>query len=327
MATVYHRDQPGAPALSYSTSNTEQFPAFKTILKACLVDGYAAIPAAGWELVVEATNLLILRNGSHSGFICFSHSNTAVTVSVCDVYSGGGSSGGLIVGDGAKSGVAADNTPPHKFMVRSLVEYSASTSWAVFADEKTCVLLMSSNGPSNVAGDLTGSAGGFPYAIGTIYFGEDSNGNFIVCGGTNTTSTGVTAASMEFSQAGFTSLRYPATGLLVDTGSIAIGTPQLHSFGFTPIQHAAPLPLAYLTPLSWQSGGVYGNFRGLCTEARALHDNPAHGAAMLGYSGATLTTRTFNTNVPLDEENTYFVAPRWAQFSAFFLVTDNPEFW
>jgi hypothetical protein len=328
MATAYHRDQAGAPALTYSTSTgVEQFTAFKAILLACLVNGYAGRPASGWQLIQEGINTLILRNGSYSGYICFYYASGAITVSVCEAYSQGGIASGLIVGDGVKSGVAAGNSTPHKFMIRALVQSSATTSWAVFADEKTCILLMGSNGVSTSAGDLTGSAGGASYAIGAFYFGEDSNGNFIACGGENTAATGITAANMYFGAAGFSSLRYPDTGLLVDTGSIVVTTPSLYYYSFTPNQYGSALPAAYLTPLSWQSGQIFGNFRGLCTEARALHNNPHYGAAMLGYKGDTLTTRTFNTNVPLDDEYTYFVAPRYAQYSAFFLLTDNPEFW
>lgn len=328
MATAYHRDQSGAPALTYSTSDSiDHFSAFKTILKACLVEGYGSTPAAGWELVEENANLLILRSGSHSGYICFSHASTAVTVSMCDVYMGGGVSGGVIVGEGAVSGTIASSAVPHKLMVRSLVRYATSSSWALIADDKTCIILMACAGTSSTPVELTGNVGGDPYAVGALYFGEDSNGNFIACGGENTTATGSSAAVSGFSDKGFTSLRNPSTGLLVDTGGIYIQTPMLQRYSGSYSQAASPLPVAYLTPFSWVSAGTFGDFRGICTDVRSLHNYPSYGAAMLGYTGDYLTSRTFNTPIPLDEENTYFVAPRHAQNSAFFLATDNPVFW
>lgn len=67
MARIYHRDQAGAPELTYSTSAQDGFNAFKAILKACLVNGYGAVPAAGWELINEGTGFLVLRNGFQSG--------------------------------------------------------------------------------------------------------------------------------------------------------------------------------------------------------------------------------------------------------------------
>lgn len=65
MATAYHRDQPGAPALVYSTSGSSvaQFTALKTILKTCLVVGYVNKPPAGWELINEGADYIVLRNG------------------------------------------------------------------------------------------------------------------------------------------------------------------------------------------------------------------------------------------------------------------------
>ena len=62
MPTVYHRDDNGAPSYAFSASSSSpaHFSALKTILKACLVSGYGSKPAAGWTLVAEGDQYLVL---------------------------------------------------------------------------------------------------------------------------------------------------------------------------------------------------------------------------------------------------------------------------
>lgn len=90
MATVYHRDDAGAPTFAFSTdrSNIAHFTALKTILKACLVFGYGGRPAAGWELIAEGARYIVLRNGPASGYVCLTSVSEYVTVHLAATFTG-----------------------------------------------------------------------------------------------------------------------------------------------------------------------------------------------------------------------------------------------
>jgi hypothetical protein len=327
MARVYHRDQAGAPALTYTSAVTiAQFAAFKAVLKACLVNGYGGIPAAGWLLVNEGEYFLVLRNGSASGYVCFSTSPAApalMTIHVSATYTG--MSGNVMTGDGLKTGKSAGNNIPHKQTLHSFVRSDLYCCWTLVADESTFVMgLGGSYSFSNV--ELIGTSLTDYGSLGTLYVGEDTAGNFIVCGGRETTGSTSTTATYGFSSAGFTSLRHPATGLLVDTGSIAVDTaPLFDGYGVNGLD-ATPLPKAYLAPLAWTSGGASGHFRGLCVDPGAMASAVSIGAQRLGHVGA-VRIRTINSQIPLDDGYVYLVAPRDGVSGPFFLLTNNPEFW
>src|SRR5690554_2789612 len=106
MAYFYHREQPGSPELTFNSGTTSvaHWNSFVSVLKGCLIYGFGDQPPAGWELIAEASNYLVMRAGSHSGYVCLSWSSSVVTISVAETFSG--VVGGLIEGDGAKSGVA-----------------------------------------------------------------------------------------------------------------------------------------------------------------------------------------------------------------------------
>lgn len=323
MATFYHRDQPGSPALTYSTSasGSVQWDGVVAVLKACLVSGYGSQPAAGWELIAEAASYLVLRNGSHSGYVCLSHSNMVITISVAETYTG--VAGEVIQGDGAKTGVAPGVTIPHKFMARYFAHGSANSSWFVVADSRT--FIFGKTGTASTASEeLTGTAGS-AYAQAALYVGEDSQGNFIACGGDNTTNTGTTAAAQRWGD-GFTALRDPATGLLVDTGSISFALPGCHNGDVIAPGHSTSLPDARLVPMLWTSGGAVSAFRGVCLEPRIGLSSCSIAAQMLGHSGP-LMSRTAHTPIDLGDGFNYVVSPRYQGRGTLFLVTDNPEFW
>lgn len=323
MATFYHRDQPGSPELTYSASSTGsvQWDGVVAVLKACLVSGYGSQPAAGWELIAEDASYLVLRNGSHSGYVCLSHSAMVITISVAETYTG--VAGGVIQGDGAKTGVAPGVTIPHKFMARHFAQASDNSSWFVFADSRTFIFgKTGTNSTSSV--ELT-SNNGSTYAQATLYVGEDSQGNFIACGGSNTTSTGGNAAIQRWGD-GFTALRDPATGLLVDAGSISFVLPGCHGDNVIAPWHLTSLPDARLVPMLWTSGGAVSAFRGVCLEPRIGLSSCSVAAQMLGHSGP-LMSRTAHTPIDLGDGFNYVVSPRYHGYGTLFLVTDNPEFW
>lgn len=324
MARVYHRDQAGAPALVYNTSATDvaHFTAFKTVLKACLVDGYGSIPAAGWELVLESSSGIVLRNGSHRGYVHFTYSAGVLTIYLSASYLGIGS------GDGIKTGVAANNATPHKFSLYGLVGYSASSTWAMVADERTFILLpfsKQSSAPAEVIGSEPAS-----YSPGTMYVGEDATGNFVACGGLNSTTTSVTGVSHRFGASGFTSLYYPSSGLLVDTGSITVRSNVLSTVTEVDSSYVTPLPEVVLSKLGClyndpNSGWAWGDLRGICADVRLLDRYVSSGARALG--GPVITTRNTNTPLDLGDGYAYLVCPKYSNQAPFFLATNNPEFW
>lgn len=334
MATVYHRDQPGAPGLVYSANAQAGFTALKTILKACLVDGYAARPAAGWDLVNEGGNFLVLRNGRQNGFVCFNCVASVTRVYLADTYTG--MAGDIITGAGLKSGVAAGSGMPQAVLHQYTAGYSTSSTWVVVADDKTAVLaVFSDSTASNRA--LTGD----PYrtASYTLCFGEDSGGHLICAGGALTTQTSINAAAQASSlppDGGFTALKDPSTGLLV--GSNALTLSMLGTVTtFTTAQALAMTSAAYaasgelhevsLVPISWQVGGVNaGRLRGiaLCPEVQSMC-YPSLAAQYLGRA-TPMYVRDGNQPIDLGDGHSYFVRAG-DYLSAFWLITDNPEFW
>lgn len=327
MATAYHRDQAGAPALVYGAANSlTQFNALKTILKACLVNGYGSYPAAGWELTNEGANFLVLRTGSHSGYVCLTWATGGmVRVYLAETYTG--MSGDVMVGAGLKTGTAAGNATPQALDMYLTAYRSETSTWAVVADSKTFVLTCADYLTGGAAPALTFTDPS-SYALHTLYAGEDSAGNLISCGGNNTTSTGGGAIYSYFGASGFTALKNPATGLLVDTGSLAVVTPGLTSQGTSNIQTVTiPLAEVELGKALWCGGGVYaGRLRGVALVAQLANNvHPAYAAQSLGVSGL-LTTRTASTPINLGDGHTYFA--RQAYYAIpFFLLTDKPEFW
>ncbi|WP_312957337.1 hypothetical protein [Stutzerimonas nitrititolerans] len=331
MARAYHRDQPGAPALTYTPAPTSQahFDAFKTILIAALVSGYGELPAAGWELVFESPSSLVLRNGTRSGYVCFQRSTTVevvVTVWLAETFSGVDAEG-KIIGDGVRSGTAANSAEPQRFTVRSLAAYSSSSTWALVADEGGFVLSMSGDA-SSTAGVIEGSYGYQYQANGALYCGDDSAGDFICVGGVNTTAVGVSNGVAGFGAGGFTALKYPDSGLLVDTSAIDVAMPGTRA-AVAAVYNSHPagviLPTAHLAPLSWVANQTVRDLRGCAVDHRltAVYNSPASQA--LG--GPALTSRSMNTVLDLGDGHAYFVARSYFVSAITMLLTDNPEFW
>ena len=331
MATVYHRDQPGAPALTYSGAVTAQgqYNAFKEILKAALVSGYGSTPPAGWELIYEADNSLVLRTGTHSGYVCFRRESSlsVVTVWLASTYSGVDANG-AIIGLGVRSGTAASSSVPHRFSVRALAGYSASSTWAMVADAGTFVL---SPSPSSAASpvEVTGNVGAAYEATHIIYCGDDSAGDLICVGGTNTSAVNIATSYSGFSGAGFTCLKSPGTGLLVGDGAIAVYIPGTFNTQLTESAFEYPagtvLPEVNLSPLYWLADSTVRRFRGLAVEPALVMAYNSHASQALG--GPPLTTRTMNTLLDLGDGHAYLVGRSYWRSSITAFLTTNPEFW
>ncbi|XEG73338.1 hypothetical protein QA447_03565 [Pseudomonas sp. abacavir_1] len=315
MPTVYRRSDTGSPTYSFASGYQYYFNAIKEVLKGCLVNGYNNKPGAGWTLVAEGAQYLILRNGTQSGYLCLSWSNTGyfrAQITLAETYTGVANN--IITGDGVKTGVAANNASPQAIAFQYIANVSAYHDWYVIADERTFVFQM--------AGFYNASAGVLLDGSSQVmlYGGEDSAGNFIAMGGQN---NGVVNANNYFSASGFTSLRDPATGLLVDVGSLAVITPSLSLTMGSPAMPA--LSVAELVPVRWYGGGVEaGRLRGLAQVPALMAVTVDKSAPALGMSG-TLTVSRLSEALTLGDSNTYLMGCTY--LSAFRLATNNPSFW
>lgn len=331
MATVYHRDQAGAPSLTYGSTSAVGFNAFKTVLKAALVYGYGALPAAGWELINEGSDFLVLRNGQHSGYVCFSLAGEMARVYLAETYTG--MAGNVMTGAGVKSGTASGAAVPHCVTVRYLVPSSSNSTWVVVADDRTFVLAMYGHSNStNVLMSELASAGG----LATVCVGEDSAGHFVAVGGASSADSGSTWFNTPAlrTDSGFTSLKDPATGLLLNSAPLRMRIPAVP---YTPnttdatttlqVADIAALPEVSLVPIHWQGGGVVaGRLRGiaLCPDVQGL-TLPNIAAQCLGRP-TPMYVRDGNQSLDLGDSYSYFV--RAGDYrSIFWLITDNPGFW
>lgn len=325
MATVYHRDQAGAPVPTYNNSQAgaHNFAAFKLLLIACLVTGYGSKPAAGWELISEGANYLVLRNGTHSGYVCLSFTGSyTVVVYLAETYAGVVSN--VMTGDGLKTGTASNNAVPQRVNLMWLFGYSAFSTWFLVADAATFIFV-----GGGVNSLLEASNDANAYVWRSLYVGEDTAENFIAVGGFNLASDAAGAANY-FGSNGFTALKNPDTGLLVGAGSISPVIPSLdvasnqNSWRTTAI---LALDLVPLSPVSWGlSGSTYaGKLRGVIQSAPLVCVAPSKAVQSIGFSGP-LTVRNLNTPINLGDGNTYFMGVAYSA-SATFMVTDNPVFW
>ena len=73
--TIYRSDDPGAPVTTGDVKN-----GLYNVLRACLVDGYGAKPAAGWSVVYDAwesAGVCTFTNAAQSGVLGVSHNTYA----------------------------------------------------------------------------------------------------------------------------------------------------------------------------------------------------------------------------------------------------------
>lgn len=320
MATVYHRDQAGAPTYTFRSTGAVGFAAFKTILKACLVSGYGTKAAAGWSLISEATNHLVLRNGSNSCYVCFTWvtGSNYVTIYLSETFTG--VTNDVMTGDGLKTGIASNNSVPQRFYITYIAYATGSSTWTMVADNKTFVLCA----PGSDANSAIITTNVSDYGV-MLYVGEDKAGNPLSIGGVNSSSDTNPICYFNGEQ-GFTSLRYPATGLLVGSGSIAVATPGIEHITVSLVSAVRPIGEISLSPALWMASNVFaGNLRGmaLCPILARLWSS--HAAQSIGLPNP-LAHRNANTPIALGDAYSYFATIKHYA-SSFILLTDNPVFW
>ena len=321
MPTVYHRDQTGAPTFVYSTSssNAAHFNALKTVLKACLVTGYGAQAAAGWELIAEGDLHLVLRNGSHSGYVCLtrlSGSPNVVEVWLSETFDG--VSGDVMTGVGLKSGTTVSSSVPHRSCIGLMAYSSARSSWYVVADDRTFIIHASGNQTNYTGSNNTDRL--------CLYVGEDSEGNMIALGGQQSTTA---SPDSGFSATrGFTTLRNPETGLLVDSGAIETYTPGLDLSNVS----ASLLLIGKLKEISmsrvyWYVGPTgfpAGYLRGVALPAQCSFYAIGTIAEALGVPA--FSSRELNVPFDLGDNNHWFLGVGSFNTPVRF-ITDAPDFW
>ncbi|MGF0337998.1 hypothetical protein [Ectopseudomonas toyotomiensis] len=324
MATLYQYSDAGAPALTYTTTvgGLAHFTAFKTVLKACLVSGYSGKDAAGWELIAEGASHLVLRPGSHSGYVCFTFGSNTVTIYLAATFLG--MNGDVIAGDGLKTGLSAGNSPPQRIGIMWFVRSVSIGAWRVVADDRTMVFVGTgySQGYDMETGGLAGQF------IIPLYVGEDSRGNFISIGGANSTSD-ANNFSNGFNPTGMTVLKDPDTGLLVDANAFSPWVPQISSTRYQErISAVGGVETLSMIPIGWAKSGSAlsaGFLRGLAQPAELLLLRLSAANAIMG--GGAGNNLTGYRSIPLTEGSYRYFHVGSHIDTQLVLASDNPEFW
>lgn len=200
----------GAPLLP-SSSGQRFIDNLKLILKACLVDGYGAKPAAGWTVGHEHADGFSLSNGE--GFINFvSVSNTVVSVYLMETITDGSTA--LASGYNRRSGPwsdgAADSGRQYVYAFYMSGTH-ANKQWCVVADNRTVTISWQA---SSTAVDITASS---IYA-GALHFGAYTpalgGSGFCALGGNISSSAYPATNNASVPSAVGTVLRHPMTGVV-----------------------------------------------------------------------------------------------------------------
>lgn len=349
MPRVYSSKDAGLPAFYISTvGSVQRFNNYKLILKACLVTGYGARLAAGWTLVDEGDQYLVLRNASgnyvtiSSGYYQNSSNlgyHGTFRVYLHATYTGINSSG-VPQGQGVVSGTSGAATLPVYFG-SDVFYWGANTRWVMLADERTFIFMQApfTGTASSVSGTQIDAQNG----NGTLYVGDDLGGNHIAVGGFRGATPNSTQLSLYFDRLAFTTLRNPVSGLLVDTTGISALLESAYDSSAVYTIHTTVSMLTYLatSPITvmpsiemglvrWVAAGQpQPGLRGIRRDhlmARNysnLTRRQIEGALTSSdYTGDTILNLT-----PLVEGNVYLPLLAHIGGRGAFIVTDNPVYW
>lgn len=223
--TLYRSTDVGAPVLP-NTSPTRLIDNLKTVLKACLVDGYGSKPAAGWTVSHEVADGITFFNGQ--GHCNFSHFNgNAVDIYLLESITD--ASTPVPQGSNRRSGPWYEGraTNARQYLVSQLSSNYANKHWFIVADDKTVIMYF---GAHNLVDTWPSSISAM------LYFGEFypfMGGTGFVCLGGNM-SSGRNLPPYLFATSTYmgTALRHPMTGLTdqgVDPGYRAWGAAGPHT--------------------------------------------------------------------------------------------------
>lgn len=328
MPTVYRWDDNLAPALVASGSWAHLFKNLAPILKACLVTGYGATPSAGWTLVDEAEHSLVLRNAagayyffvSESAYSTNSLAGCYIRVYIAQTYTG--MVNGIPTGEGMTTGIAG--TDIHRIGSAATV-LATGYAWQLIADANTCIVVFS--GGNNATGsnlDYTSAS-----QLISLYFGSDSAGNAIAVGGFLNTTDPYAAYQYQslFDATVLTSLKDPATGLLVGTGSLSAAATGLYGVGSL---NAVALTRSVFefSKVPWFTGNVErGLLRGLATDPILSDKSSSTAKNMLDGTNLTHTARQLLVLSVLPDGYGYCPVPSYGTNRRNCFMTNNPGFW
>ncbi|ERI53382.1 hypothetical protein N878_03930 [Pseudomonas sp. EGD-AK9] len=321
MIRFYHRDTPGVPTMSYSPTISTRWGQFSAMIKVLLSTGNGSIQPLGWQLVVDDPNYLVFRQGKPGGaylhFKLWGGAALALQLTLAEDFTGVDGSYNML-GNGVVSGVVAGSAV-HAF-THALNHRSGSTSWVVAGDENTFIFNWSENGNTETPG------GGGSSGSALMYVGDDLEGNVIAIGGLEASPSG-SYPNNYFSKLGFTALRDPSTGLLVDTGSLSVEANLYHStVAYRVMTWSGLIPELHLGPVTWMGGGVVaGDLRGLRIALEVAGCVNPNAAAAIGFSG-TYNSRTCFTPIDLGDGYNYSLAYTYNP-APMLMITDNPAYW
>jgi len=190
--TVYRWDDPGAPDLNaiMPTYNDKNKLFLYTILKACLVDGYAGKSSAGWamphEEIVSNGCRFVLTNAANSGSLLYEggvFSGGASTVDVATLWACSAVSNMDAPVDAwsYKTNYEERNAGANGNFHRSAIYQGASCdAWVVIANENTVCFM---SGRSAVEFNLESNAGPDRYASSVLIIGSMKDGGLAGGGG------------------------------------------------------------------------------------------------------------------------------------------------
>ncbi|WP_275629074.1 hypothetical protein [Pseudomonas sp. 273] len=278
MARIYHWQDTGSPSRTLTGTVANKL---RTILLACLVNGYQDKPGAGWTLVHDATGGFSLRNGPGTGIINISDYDSStymvIKVTLLETITGDLTKS-IPSGDNLRSGQGAPSATPHLLPLYGFQQNLSTAVWTVVADERSFCMYMGGG-----AQDAT-STGYATLRAAWLYAGETSNGTFVAFGGTLTGSP----SSPSYDGDGYTVLRDPVTGLVISGAGL-----ELTSGGVSTVQATLamtdpvggldllPYPLLYGDRVSGSAVSV-GSLRGVVVSPRHLRMNDSSAEALLG---------------------------------------------
>lgn len=348
MPQWYSSKDAGLPAFYINTaSSLQRFNNYKLIFKACLVNGYGSRPAAGWTLVDEGDQFLVLRNAAGNYFTISSGyyvNNTNLgyhgvfRVFLHATYTGMGATG-IPQGQGVVSGTAGSATLPVYFGT-DLFYWNTNTRWVLLADDRTFIFTMLPF--ISAATSITGTNIDNQNGNGTLYVGADLGGSHIAAGGYRAATPNTIQLTLYFDRLSFTTLRNPKTGLLVDTAGITawfdgiinstvVYTSPSGSSGINVMtSDATELPALELHQLRWLAAGqAQPGLRGMRRENLLVrhYANPIRRLLEGSLTTADYTGDSILNLTPLADGYCYVPIHANGNGRGSAIITDNPAYW
>ncbi|GAD62641.1 Uncharacterised protein [Aquipseudomonas alcaligenes] len=346
MPQCYSSKDAGLPAFYTSTtSSLQRFNNYKLILKACLVSGYGTRPAAGWTLIDEGDQYLVLRNAAGnyvsitSGYYVVNTNlqfHGVFRVFLHATYTGMGANG-IPQGQGVVSGTSGSTTLPVLFGT-DLFYWNTNTRWIMVADSRTFIFTIAA-----YTGATSGTGLDTASGVGTLYVGDDLGGNHIAAGGNRQSGINTPQLALYFDRIAFTTLRNPRTGLLVDTAGITAFLDGSYADAAVISNHVSSSGISILNPGSitdmlslemgqvrWSGGGApQPGLRGIRREN--LMSRYYSNLVRRQLEGASTTVDYTSENIlnftPLSDGYCYLPLMAQTGGRCALITTDNPAYW